>query len=175
MKAKYVASAMLAAFGMCMALVLHGQDSAPTISITVSGEVASPKIILVKDLGAYQQHALGDVEITNHLGEKKSVAKALRGVLLSDALETVEITAENPRVLSAYYLVCRAADGYTVVFSWKELFNSPIGKSVYLVTSRNGQEYEYISEGMMLVVPNDLRTGRRYIKNFQSIEIKRAR
>jgi len=159
---------------MCTALILQGQDSASTTSVTVSGEVASLKTIRVNDLASYQQHALGDVEITNHLGEKKSVAKALRGVLLLDALETVKITAENPRVLSEYYLVCRATDGYTVVFSWNELFNSPIGKSVYLITSRNGQEYEHISEGMMLVVPNDLRTGRRYIKNLRSIEVKRA-
>ena len=43
----------------------------------------------------------------------------------------------KPRELRRSYVVASASDGYEVVFSWAELFVSPVGDSVYIVYERN--------------------------------------
>lgn len=117
---------------------------------------------------------MGDITITNHLGEKKSEQKSLKGILLKDILKSVEINNENPRVLSEYYFVCKSTDGYKVVYSWNELFNSPASESVYLVTSKNGQGAKEMKETILMISPKDYMTGRRYLKSLATIEVKRA-
>ena len=102
-----------------------------TASFTITGEVNADKIITIPDFTKWKEQTIGDVIITNHLGEKKSEAKGLKGILLKEILESVEIKSESPKVLSEYYFVCKATDGYKLVFSWNEIFNSKVGESVF--------------------------------------------
>ena len=67
-------------------MVLGQKTNSPTASLTISGEVKSPVTIQISDLKKWPEVNRGDVVITNHLGEKKSEAKGLKGILLKDAL-----------------------------------------------------------------------------------------
>jgi hypothetical protein len=151
------------------------KDPGRTTSFVISGAVKSPVAITLSDLTKYPEISIGDVTITNHLGEKKSEQKALKGVLLKEVLQKVEINHENPRVLSEFYFQCIAADGYLVVYSWNELFNSPTGDSVFLITSKNGTKITDLDESVLMISSKDYKTGRRYVKALTSIEVKRAR
>jgi len=113
--------------------------------------------------------------ITNHLGEKKSEAKGLKGILLKDILQTVEIKSESPKVLSEYYFVFVASDGYKVVYSWNELFNTNVGDSVYLITEKNSKPITEMDDTMLVVSTKDFKTGRRNVKGLTSIEIRRSK
>jgi hypothetical protein len=112
--------------------------------------------------------------ITNHKGDVKGTAKDLTGVLLKDFLLSIELDAENPKVLSEYYFTCIASDGYKVIYSWNELFNTAIGNSVYILTSKDNQPLEKLDENIVMIATQDIRTGRRYVKNLQSIIVRRA-
>lgn len=146
----------------------------PTQSFTITGEVKSPVTVQASNLKKWSVQTIGDVAITNHLGEKKSEEKALKGVLLKDVLQSVEINAESPKVLSEYYVVCKSNDGYTVVYSWNELFNSPTGNSAYLVTEQEGKPLTEMNDAILMISTGDFKTGRRHVKALTSIEIKRA-
>lgn len=145
-----------------------------TTSFTITGEVKASIIITIADLAKWKQQTIGDVIITNHLGEKKSEAKGLKGILLKEILESVEIKSESPKVLSEYYFVCKATDGYKVVFSWNEIFNSKVGESVFIVTEKNGVSASKMNDSILLLSPNDFKTGRRHVKSLSTIQIKRA-
>ena len=145
-----------------------------TTSFTITGEVKTSIIITIADLAKWKQQTIGDVIITNHLGEKKSEAKGLKGILLKEILESVEIKSESPKVLSEYYFVCKATDGYKVVFSWNEIFNSKVGESVFIVTEKNGVSASKMNDSILLLSPNDFKTGRRHVKSLSTIQIKRA-
>src|SRR6478736_1883232 len=84
------------------------KDLKPTTSFTISGKVKATVTVSFAELKKLKQHDIGDVAITNHLGEPKSTAKGLKGVLLKDVLELVQIDAGNPKVLSEYYFACKA-------------------------------------------------------------------
>jgi len=146
----------------------------PTSSFSVTGKVKSTKTFTIHDIRKVKSVSIGDVAITNHKGEAKGTAKAMEGVLLKDILATLEIDAESPKVLSEYYFVCIASDGYKVVYSWNELFNTKTGDSVYIVTSKDDQSIETLAENILMVSTQDARTGRRYLKNLQEINVGRA-
>ncbi|CAN5465516.1 hypothetical protein BH09BAC3_BH09BAC3_16150 [soil metagenome] len=159
-----------------LSLAAFGQkETKPTLSFEISGEVKAPVTIQIADLSKWKAVVIGDVVITNHLGEMKSKAKGLKGVLLKELLSSVEINSESPRVLSEYYFVCKANDGYTVVYSWNEIFNSIVGNTVYIITEKDGNTAASMDDSILMISSRDFRTGRRHIKALASIEVKRAK
>lgn len=139
----------------------------------ITGKVQNPITVKFADLQQYPTQKIGNVKITNHTGEPRGAFKKLKGVLLKSVLEKANIQAENPRILSEYYIVCEAADGYKNVYSWNELFNTEVGNQVFIVTEENGKSFAGTDKNRMLLAPKDFRTGRRNLKWLSKIEIKR--
>lgn len=158
-------------------LFVFGQkENIPTTeNFTVEGKVKKAMIVSLPDLSSFKSHSLDSIVITNHLGERRSTLKNVRGVLLKDILGKIEIDSESPKVLSEYYLVCIASDNYKVVFSWNEIFNNPAGNTVFIITSQDGKSATSLDNRIALVAPKDQMTGRRYVKGLQKIIIERVK
>jgi len=148
------------------------QKTKPSDSFIISGDVKNEISVAFKDLSKFNQHHIGNVVITNHLGEAKGEAKALKGVLLKEVLQSVQLKSESPKEYSRFYFVCKGNDGYTVVYSWNEIFNSPSGDEMYLVTGKDGKSE--MDEAILMISPKDFKTGRRYLKALVSIQAKRV-
>jgi hypothetical protein len=157
------------------ATIAQTEKTTPTRSFTISGEVKAPVTIQVSDLSKWTAATIGDVTISNHLGEPKGQSKGMKGVLLKDVLGSVEINAESPKALSEYYFVCKANDNYTVVYSWNELFNTATGDSAYIVTEKEGKPASAMDDSILMLSSKDFKTGRRQLKSLSVIEVKRAR
>jgi TonB family protein len=153
---------------------LFSQQIKATSSFTISGEVSAPVTVNIADLKKWKEVSIGDLVITNHLGEKKSEAKGLKGILLKDILQAAEIKSESPKVLSEYYFVFIASDGYKVVYSWNELFNTATGDSVYIITEKNGKSISEMDDSILVVSVKDFKTGRRNVKGLASIVVNRV-
>ena len=160
---------------LLMGLSGNAQQVKVTASFTISGEVFTPLTVSVMDLKKWKEVDIGDLVITNHLGEKKSEDKGLKGILLKEILQTVEIKSESPKVLSEYYFVFIASDGYKAVYSWNELFNTAVGDSVYLITEKNKQRVTEMDDSILVVSTKDFKTGRRNVKGLSSIEVMRVK
>jgi hypothetical protein len=145
----------------------------PTNQFTVSGLVDKPLTISYADLEKEKINTIDDFKITNHLGEFKKEYKNVKGVLLLDLLKNLSITATSLKLLSEYYLIFKSTDGYSVVVSWNELFNTEIGNSFFLVVEADNKSQKDATEKILLISTKDFKTGRRHIKGLQSIEIKR--
>jgi len=144
-----------------------------TNEFTVTGLVDKPITISYPDIEKQKIIDIGDFKITNYLGEFKKEYKNVKGVLLLDLLKDISITTASPKLLSEYYLVFKASDGYSVVVSWNELFNTEIGNTFYIVTEANNQSQKDAPEKILLIATKDFKTGRRHIKGLQNIEVKR--
>lgn len=136
-------------------------------SVTINGEVSATVRIDEATLGNLKWVKLADLTITNHKGEIKRTLTNLEGVLLKDVLQQATIKTEAPKLLSEFYLVFTACDGYKVVYSWNELFNNPLGNSIYLIKEKNGETISSVST-------SDIMTGRRYVQGLSFITIKRC-
>ncbi len=151
-------------------LLAQGVDK-QTKTIVVQGKVKEPKSITIDDLKKFKSNVIGDIAITNHKGEAKGVAKGLHGILLKDILENISLDVDNPKLFSAYYFTCIASDGYKVVFSWNEIFNTSTGNSTYIVIEKDGKPITSSDESILMISSQDFKTGRRYVKNLEKIVV----
>jgi hypothetical protein len=155
-------------------LVYAQEKTKPTSEFSISGKVKTDLLISTSDFSSFEIRNIGDLKITNHLGAEKDIAKDLKGVLLKDIFSRVEIQAENPKILSEFYITCIASDGYKIVFSWNELFNTETGNHVYLITEKEGIKATDLSERILLVSTTDFKTGRRYLRGLTKIIVERV-
>lgn len=99
-------------------LFAPGQKPIPTTeNFTIEGKVKKELKVSLADLSSYKSYSIDSIVITNHLGERRSTLKNVKGVLLKDILGKIEIDSENAKVLSEFYFICIASDNYKVIFS----------------------------------------------------------
>ena len=146
-----------------------------TDAFTVSGKVKKKMIVAVADLETLESKKIPDVVITNHLGEPKGTSKNLKGILLKDVLSKVEFDAESPKILSEFYLTFIASDGYKVVFSWNEIFNTATGDNIYVITAKDGKELNDMNDRILVISTTDFKTGRRNVKGLAKIVVERVK
>ncbi len=114
---------------------------------------------------------MDDFKITNNLGAFKHEDGHLKGVWMKDVLSHTVFTVSNPKLLSQLYFVCTAADGYQVVYSWNELYNTPVGNQVFILMEKNGVKAAQMPENIQMASMLDFKTGRRYLHNLSRIVV----
>ncbi|MVN23358.1 molybdopterin-binding protein [Mucilaginibacter arboris] len=146
----------------------------PTNSFLISGKVNKAVTITMDSLKQYPVKEMGSFKITNHLGEFKHQDEHLKGVLLKDVLSHTIFAVGSPKLLSELYFVCTAADGYKVVYSWNELYNTAVGDQVFIITEKNGTKAVQLPENIQMASMTDFKTGRRYMHNLSRITVLQA-
>jgi hypothetical protein len=159
---------------ICLATAMCDHAQKPTQYFTINGKVKKEVMIGEAEIKKHTTQTIGTVSITNHKGDLKGEAKSMSGILVRDILQNIELDEENPKFFSEYYYVFVGSDNYKVVFSWNELFNTAVAQRVFIVTQKDGQNVLHNEDGILLISADDLRTGRRFVKNLQSIQVKRA-
>ncbi|MGI4750315.1 MAG: hypothetical protein ACRYFB_06755 [Janthinobacterium lividum] len=146
----------------------------PTTSFSISGKVNKAVVITMDSLKQYPLKEMGSFKITNHLGDFKHQDEHLKGVLLKDVLSHTIFAVSGPKLLSQLYFICTAGDGYTVVYSWNELYNTPVGDQVFILMEKNGKKAEQLPENIQMASMLDVKTGRRYMHNLSKIVVGQA-
>lgn len=159
-------------FAMCMA---HAQEKAtPTEQLTVEGKVARQYVFSLKDAGSFKTIGIDSLVIYNHLHERKRTVKNIRGILLKDILDKAGFSEKNPKLLSEFYITCVASDGYKVVFSWNEIFNTEVGNHLIIATEADGLKGAAMPDRLQLVSAADISTGRRFVKGIAKMIVERV-
>lgn len=149
-------------------------DNQITDSFSIGGLVEGKPSFSKESLLELNQQDLGTVQLRKGNGEVYLELEETKGVLLKDVLESVPVKGQTNKNYSAYYVDCKAVDGFQSVYSWNELFNSPMGDSVYLVTEADGKSLDQMSQSIMMISLQDQITGKRNLRNLASIEINRV-
>ncbi|AYN67668.1 molybdopterin-binding protein [Euzebyella marina] len=167
-KSKYI-------FFLLLLLSIEFQLSAQTTSsFSVVGEVEQTMSFSLTDIDDFNASDIKELEILNHKGEARGTASQLKGVLVKDLLADMKLKESNPKLYSEFYFTFAAIDGYKVVFSWNEIFNSPTGDNLYLVTSRDGKSLPEMEHSILIITTTDYKTGRRHIKGLSQIIVNRV-
>jgi DMSO/TMAO reductase YedYZ molybdopterin-dependent catalytic subunit len=158
----------------CSAGIAAPATSQVTTAVTVAGNVAQPLSLTVADLKHYPAR---DFEYAPPPGaDHKSSGEPPRhytGCLLRDILAAAKPIENKPRELRRSYVVATASDGYEVVFSWAELFVSPIGDNVFVVYERDGAPLPDDEGRIALIVITDHRPV-RHVKWLQTLALRAA-
>jgi len=145
-----------------------------TYQFTITGQVKRESVITMDSLNSYPAKKIGDIKVTDHLGNFKHGDEKLKGVLLKDILMHSQLATTSPKLYSQFYFTCVGADGYKVVYSWNELFNTPVGDNVYILMEKNGVKADKLPESLQMTSMLDIKTGRRYLHNLDKIIVNQA-
>jgi hypothetical protein len=146
----------------------------PTDQFVVEGKIKKTFTFSISDAAGYRQVGLDSIAILNHLLQRKNIIKQVKGILLKDVLSKIELDAASPKLYSAFYFECIAADNYKVVFSWNELFNTFVGNQVIIVTEKDGKKGAQVEDRIVIISAADHATGRRYVKGLTKIIVKQV-
>lgn len=145
----------------------------PSETLKVEGKVKNGKTFSIADLDAFSKVAIPDQTLHNQKGEVKNSVKNMKGVLLKTVLENIDFNYEKPKELNEFYFVFVSTDGYKVVFSWNEIYNTEAGNNFYIVTEMDGKPITEMDQRILFIAATDLKPGRRYIKALEKIEVRR--
>lgn len=146
----------------------------PTDSLLISGKIKKEWLFTQKDLDTFHTVPVADVQITNHMGVQKGMAKNMRGILVKDLLDKALMDAPNLKLFSEFYFTFIATDDYKAVFSWNEIFNTETGNHLFIITEKDGKKVRDTDDRILLIAASDFRTGRRYIKGLSKIVVSRV-
>lgn len=146
----------------------------PTDSLIIQGKIKNQKIFTLPGLDTFPRTIIKDQIIYNQRGEEKGTLKNMRGVSLKTILSSIEFEYDKPKELNEFYFVFIASDGYKVVFSWNEIYNTEAGNNFFIVTEMEGKKLKEMEQRIIFISAADLKAGRRYIKGLERIDIKRV-
>jgi hypothetical protein len=138
----------------------------------VTGKIKNPKIFSLADLDAFQKTAINDLIVYHHNGEIMDTLTGMTGIPLKTLLASVLYVYTKPNLFNEFYLVFSASDGYQVVFSWNEIYNTESGNIFFIVTEMEGKKLKDLEQRILFISTADLKTGRRYIKGLKTIEVR---
>lgn len=156
-----LAIAWLAASIAPGACIAQAGKSLVSTRLEVGGLVRRTLSLSVEDLRALAQRR----------GEAAAVGYG--GIRLPDLLEEADIMQDERHALRRTYVVAIASDGYQALFSWGELFNTPVGKGVLVAFERDAQPLRDGEGRIALVSTADHRIGARHVKWLTRIEVRR--
>jgi hypothetical protein len=170
-----VAAALIgAAQAPALAAAAADPASAPsyvTDKITVSGAVEHTLVLSVDDLRQFPQQQISEVTLQRQSGADAGKLDKLKGVLLRDILQKAAVVSKDHNDVKKIAVIAGASDGYKVVFSWSEIFNSPLGDGIIVFFERDGAPLAGSEGRIAMISTRDTRTGPRHVKWLQTITV----
>lgn len=143
--------------------------ASPARSLAITGGVEHPLDLDADKLRQRPPQQIVDLQLP---GKDGGAASRVRGVRLRDLLDEAKIVTRDHNTVKKLAVIAGATDGYKVVFSWNELFNSAAGDSVLVLFERDGKPLSAAEGPLALIAGKDLRTGPRHVKLLQSVEVR---
>lgn len=141
--------------------------------ISVSGLVEHTLKLRVEDLRKFPPQQLSEIPVVCQSGAELGKMENLKGVLLRDILEKASVVSQSHNDVKKMAVIATASDGYKVVFSWSEIFNSPIGDGVIVFFEKNSLPLADDEGRIAMISARDIRTGPRHVKWLKGIEVRK--
>lgn len=167
---RFCLAAIFASAGVFAADTAPAPATPAAPSLTVAGKIDHPLALSIDALRHYPPEQIAELQLPGRTAGDP-VSK-MRGVRLKALLEQAKVVASDHNTVKKIAVIATARDGYTVVFSWSELFNSEAGDSVLVLFERDGKALSDDEGPLALISGRDIRTGPRHVKWLQRIEVR---
>ena len=101
-------------------------------------------------------------------GEEKPIRKNVKGILLKDVLSKRTLAASRTKDLNQYFFLLEATDGYKVVLSRNEVFNTD---NLYIIMESNGNNIKQSADRIEILALAGANKGHIYIKGLKRLTI----
>jgi hypothetical protein len=156
------------------ACILYAQHPlSPTDSFRITGKVKAERTITLQELQRYKTVELHDIN-TSCSPKKEERIKKVKAVLLKHILDSVAFQYEKRSMLNQFYFMFVASDGYKLLYSYNEIYNTETGNNLYVVTEMDGKPVEEMENRMLILTTTDIRGGTRNMKGLKEIVVGRV-
>jgi len=152
---------------------IFGQDFAPSESLLITGKVKKEKVFTLSDIKKNRTILLGEIN-TSCSPKQKVNAKGVKAILVRDLLDSVKFDYASSKALNQFYFKFEASDGYAIVYSFNEIYNTETGKNLYIVTEKDGIDIAQMDNRILILTTSDIKSGSRNIKNLSRIVVCKA-
>ena len=165
----------LQAAGAAVACPVDSTPRGTGTVLTIQGAGPTPGALTAADLMSLPTTTLTQrqsVSSSQGAGTERSVTYS--GQLLRDLLLNAGLGGPTDRGARASVIEVVATDGYRALFSWGELFNTPIGDQVLVITQQDGKPLNPDAGPVSLRSLADLRPGPRHVRNLCGVVVRRS-
>jgi len=155
--------------------VLAQPQGKVTTALTVKGSVEREVTFSIEDLKSLPKLQVDETRTVHDPSQPAAPTETTRhyvGCLLHDVLERAKPVEKGRFGFRRSVVIATASDGYRAVFSWAELYLTPIGDGVLVVYERDGAPLGDDEGKIALISFMDTRPGPRHVKWLQSIELR---
>jgi DMSO/TMAO reductase YedYZ molybdopterin-dependent catalytic subunit len=165
---------LVAALGLSAWAHAHDtpKPAAPAARLTVAGAVQQKLSLSADELRKFPADQILELRLPGRGAGEQSGPSVVKGVRLRALLDAAKIATADHNTVKKLAIIATATDGYTVVFSWNELFNAELGEAVLVLFERDGQPLNAAEGPLALISGKDIRTGPRHVKWLQAIEVR---
>ncbi|MFJ2994375.1 molybdopterin-dependent oxidoreductase [Pandoraea sp. NPDC087047] len=142
--------------------------------VVVSGSVKRRHSFDLCALRRLPTQLTGPLDVVCLSGRKVRSASDYKGVRLSALLDVAQLRMPNARDFTRAFVLAQGADGYTVMFSWHELYNTPVGVGALVVYERDGLPLGDDEGGIGLISSCDLRVALRQVRALKRLTVQLA-
>jgi hypothetical protein len=143
--------------------------------LLVTGRVTTPLVLGMEKLRAMDTEEIADLMIICGDGDPKGNIRNCKGILLENVIRMADVIKEEHNDTKKMFIVVSAHDGYKVVFSWQEIFNTSVGGGVMILLERDGKTLDGEQGQLELISAEDYFTGSRYVRGLKNIEVVLAK
>jgi hypothetical protein len=148
---------------------VHEPGEANTLRVT--GKVKQPLVLRMEELCGMDAEEVKDLPLICGDGTPKGRIASCRGILIENVIRMAEVIKDDEEDTKRMFIIASASDGHKVVFSWQEIFNTPIGGGVMVLIERDGKSLCGEPGSLELISAEDYFTGSRYVKGLTNIEV----
>lgn len=139
--------------------------------LQLGGWVRRPLAFEPRQLDAMEWLQVEDFDVICTLDGSHGVLPPVHAVRLCDLVDLVQPAFEKRTDFKRVALVAEGHEGYRALFSWAEVFNSPLGKGIVVAYDLPGTRLPAHAGPFALLARHDLATGPRYVRGLRSIEL----
>ena len=141
--------------------------------VRIGGWVRQPLDLDAEDLDALGAEDVPGFVVRCTLDGAHGGPRPMRGVLLRRLIERAEPDFGERTDFKRTAVVAEGADGYRALFSWGELFHTPVGGGVYLAFDCARAPLDANTAPFALLSLHDTHTGPRFVRRLVSVDLRR--
>ncbi len=154
-------------------LIVAQQNLIATDKFNITGKVKKEMQITLDNLKHYRTTNLNNVN-TSCSPKKEEKTEVVKGVLIKDILDSVAFAYNSPKELNEFYFVFVASDGYRLVYSFNEIYNTETGKNLFIALNMDGKDITEMDNRILVLTLSDIKSGKRNMKGLSEIIVRKA-
>jgi hypothetical protein len=147
------------------------EPEALATSVQVGGWVHKPLALDAAALDAMEGALVQDFDVVCTWDGSHGVLPPVRAVFLGDVIMRAQPAFEQRVDFKRAAVIAEGRGGYRALYSWGEIFNSPLGRGIVLAYAPGGAPLPDDKGRFVLFSRHDVATGPRYVQGLRRIEL----